>query len=196
MAYSYLTRLISAMILYSDIEQGTINGSTINDATINRGIQWSTEIHTAVLYGCGADTADAEDSSSRIANTYWVQQMFARVNGQANAGIRALCQNGNANTPPNNTIYQNTSGKLMICSIALSTSTGGFIAGAFCDSQAYPTTKVAGCSQVGASGMSTSARYTDSMTFVVPPNYYYGVSVSWGNTGVPGIEAWSEWYLG
>ncbi len=102
-------------------------------------------------------------------------------------------------TPPSaGYIYQNTSGSAMIVTISLDGGGGGFNGAVYCDASSSPTTMVTRMCRVNA-GSSNPNFYPSSFTFVVPPGYYYGVSVSSGGAppvGGNAMDSWTEWTLG
>lgn len=84
------------------------------------------------------------------------------------------------NTPPApGFVFQNTSGVAMFVTLAADGGDGGFHGVAYCDANAAPVTPVTACSRVNA-GSNPPNIYPGSMSFFVPPNFYYGVSVTSG----------------
>jgi hypothetical protein len=85
------------------------------------------------------------------------------------------------------TVYQNTNGKIRIATVAVqSVDQGVGLSGlvAYCDSSNPPTTVVG-----KGRGASTDHDGYNSVTFVVPINYYYKCH------GGYNIESWIEWDL-
>jgi hypothetical protein len=81
-----------------------------------------------------------------------------------------------------NTVYQNTTGKMMYVSIVTVHSAVGTTQ-VYCDNTTPPTTKVSGNS--GGEG------FNRNNFFIVLPNYYYFVNMD-GTGGY--IDSWIEWY--
>lgn len=96
--------------------------------------------------------------------------------------------------PPPGNVYQNTSGVAMIVAVsAFPTGTGGFEGFVFCDGNSSPTTAVDRYATVNAGG---PAPYPANVTFVVPPNFYYGLTSSNGGSSGPALPlTWTEYLL-
>ena len=110
------------------------------------------------------------------------------------AGSRGLYATGNPDiTPPAANVYQNTNSGAMLVTVSADGGGGGFRGVVYCDVSPSPTTAVAQFSRVNA-GSSSPNYYPGSVTFVVPPGYYYGISVTSGG-GSPSIRTWTEWIL-
>ena len=132
----------------------------------------------------------------------WVTQVigtsFAVVSATQNANLalsRSLYSTGNPfTTPPSpGNVYQNTSGVAMVVTVSADLGGGGFGGVVYADSNAAPTTIVAEFSRVNA-GSGPPNFYPGSVTFIVPPSGYYGISVTSGS-GTPLIRSWTEWLL-
>ena len=75
------------------------------------------------------------------------------------------------------TTYQNTGGKIRLVSVTIDVSSG--YVQALCDANSTPTTVVA----------YTDAIHAITLTFLVPPNYYYKLNKS----GTATSANWTEW---
>lgn len=110
------------------------------------------------------------------------------------AGSRGLFATPNPDTtPPSSSIYQNTSGRTMMVTMSADVGSGGFHGVVYCDGSSSPATQIAQFARVNA-GSGGPNFYPASVTFVVLPNYYYGISVTSGG-GVPFVRTWTEWLL-
>lgn len=105
--------------------------------------------------------------------------------------VSALLDNASVAQPARviDTIYQNTGGKIRVVTVSLVISLGVTeTAQAVIGSSSPPTTDAA---SVGHSSGATGADY-GSMTFIVPPSWYYRVNSA---TGTPTIDNWIEYDL-
>lgn len=112
------------------------------------------------------------------------------------AGSRGFYATANPDTTPPASpyIYQNKSGGIMFVVATADGGGGGFHGRAYCDSSASPTTPVSEFSRVNA-GSSSPNFYPGVCPFIVPPGFYYGISVTSGG-GTPGSpRVWTEWVL-
>jgi hypothetical protein len=144
------------------------------------------------------------DSSTKVATDAFVQAAIADVLTDISAlsvdvvqtaglaGSRALEAVSNPDTtPPASDIYHNTTGAAIMVTVSADGGGGGFHGVAYCDASATPTTAVAQFSRVNA-GSSSPNFYPGSISFMVPKNYYYGISVTSGG-GSPSIRTWTEY---
>ena len=81
----------------------------------------------------------------------------------------------------NGTVYQNTSGKVMIATVQAYSAGSGNVT-LYCASGSSPSVIVG--------GMATPI--VNSCTFVIPPNYYYKATIGLGS---PTVNSWVEWTL-
>jgi len=81
-------------------------------------------------------------------------------------------------------IYNNTSGFAMIVTVSVTRTSGSSGFSAVCDSSSSPSTTVA---QAGAN--MSDGTMSMSMTFCVPPSYYYKVINIYNST----LAYWTEW---
>lgn len=114
------------------------------------------------------------------------------MNGQGNWAIPATTfdatQYDYTGSRAIDTVYQNTSGKMKVVNVSLSYSSGtDVICYAYCGSANPPTPVVA------VSGGPMNAYSCFLLTFIVPKNYYYKITDSWGVTAV---SHWFEWDIG
>jgi len=87
------------------------------------------------------------------------------------------------------TIYQNTSGKIKVVSVSITTTAEEVeTVESLTDSATPPTTVI----NKQGSADSTSGALRFSMTFIVLVNHYYKVAIS---TGSPTLLEWHEWDL-
>lgn len=112
------------------------------------------------------------------------------------AGSRSLFLTANPDTTPptGGDVFQNTTGQSLLIAVSADGGGGGFHAVVYCDSSPSPVTQVAQFSRVNA-GSSAPNFYPGSVTFLVPANFYYGISATSGG-GAPTIRTWTEWTLG
>lgn len=161
----------------------------------------TTLLSGANLENSTAVTPTPGDNSTKIATTAFVDNAlssaFETVTQTANlAGSRGLYATPNPDsTPPSAPdIFQNTSGLPMLVTVSADGGGGGFHGVVYCDSSSSPSTQTAQFGRVN-SGSSSPNFYPASVTFLVPPNYYYGISVTSGG-GSPSIRTWTEWTFG
>ena len=88
----------------------------------------------------------------------------------------------------NGTIYQNTTGKVVIAMITINYANTSAVATFICDSNASPTTQIGLVNIVADNVLNTKI----ATTFIVPPSFYYKVAP----TGSINIVNWFEWTLG
>jgi hypothetical protein len=100
------------------------------------------------------------------------------------------------------TVYQNTSGKIMVVTISVqtdipvsSTNAGAFIS-VYCDANAAPVLIIAETGRVITTTPST-ARLGDvfTVTFIVNSNYYYKAVSTTANGGTITKDKWTEYTL-
>jgi len=133
----------------------------------------------------------------------WVTQAtgtsFAVVSVTQNTdlvGSRSIYAEPDASVPPPpGNAFQNTSGVAMIVTVSADSQSGGFHGYVFCDGNATPTTNVAQFSRVN-SGSNSPLFYPGTVTFVVPPNFYYVLTTTDGGvTGPAVLKTWTEYLL-
>jgi hypothetical protein len=94
------------------------------------------------------------------------------------------------------TVYHNTSGKIRVVHVAAYSNPVAtwcqLTMDAYCDANAAPTTFIAEAGETYSHASLQGTAYA-SMTFLVPPGYYYKV----GTIGSPGyaLHVWTEWDL-
>jgi len=90
-------------------------------------------------------------------------------------------------------IFQNTSNLRMLVTVSADGGGGGFHGVVYCDANQAPTTAVAKFCRVNA-GSSNPNWYPGSVTFMVPPGYYYSVScTNSGGVISSAMYVWTEW---
>ncbi len=113
------------------------------------------------------------------------------------SGARGFYQTANPDTtPPASNIFQNTTGCMMTVMISADGGGGGFRGVAYVGASPTPATKISAFSRVNA-GSSNPNYYPGAMTFSVPNNFYYGISVTTGGAtpvGGNALDSWSEAY--
>lgn len=133
-------------------------------------------------------------SSNGDGSTSWIESASTSVTQNAGlASIRSLYPVASPeSTPPiGSYVYHNTSSSPMLVTVSADLGGGGFRGVVYCDSSSSPITDVAQFSRVNA-GSSAPNYYPGSVTFLVPPGFYYGISVTSGS-GTPTIRTWTEW---
>lgn len=128
-----------------------------------------------------------------------VTQSAGLIASNGESGSRLLYQTSNPeSTPPvGGYVYQNTSGVPLFVTVSADGGGGGFHGTAYCDSNSSPSTIVGRFGRVN-DGSSNPNYYPSAVSFVVAPNYYYGISVtSAGGTpvGSNALDSWTEWTL-
>ena len=145
------------------------------------------------------------DGTTGLSYPSWVTQTtgisYAVVSATQNSNLAAsrplyIIPSGNPLTipPAPGFVFQNTSGVAMIVSLAADGGNNGFWGGVYCDGNAAPTTLVGSLSRVN-DGSTFPNTYPGSTTFVVPPNFYYGVSIVPGSEVPAYATVWTEWLL-
>ncbi len=129
----------------------------------------------------------------------WVTQTtgtsFAVVSVTQNTNLvssRSIYAEADASIPPPaGNAYQNTSGVAMIVTVSADSGGGGFHGYVFCDGNSTPTTEVAEFGRVNA-GSSSPNFYPATVTFCVPPNFYYALTTTNGGGGPAVLRSWTE----
>jgi hypothetical protein len=88
------------------------------------------------------------------------------------------------------TVYQNTTGKILFVSLSLTRTANYLHIFAYCDTDNPPTALVA--KAYGASD--TSLERVEHVSFVVPNNYYYNIETD--SSPSPTVSVWTEWTIG
>src|SRR5579875_1029257 len=137
----------------------------------------------------------ASSGASNVAAT----QNASLISSDGTSGIRRFYSTPNPMTTPPapGYIYQNTGSSLLVVTVSADGGGGGFHGVVYCDSSATPSTDVAEFARVN-DGSSNPNYYPASVTFIVPPNYYYGISVTSGGgtpIGPNARDTWTEWQL-
>lgn len=113
------------------------------------------------------------------------------------SGARGFYQTANPDTtPPASNIFQNTTGCMMTVMVSADGGGGGFRGVAYVGASPTPATRISAFSRVNA-GSSNPNYYPGAMTFSVPSNFYYGISVTTGGAtpvGGNALDSWSEAY--
>lgn len=157
----------------------------------------------AILDSNGDVEVAAASGVTGLSYPTWTKQpsstSFAVVSATQSAGLaasRPFYQTSNPDTTPptSSFVFQNTSGVALLVSASADAGGGGFHGVVYCDSNALPTTEVAEFSRVN-SGSSSPNFYPGSVTFLVPPGFYYGVSVTSGGASPSTPTTWTEWAL-
>jgi len=165
--------------------------TALNAATYKRCFAYATDIYrfyysngsTWVMMGIGVHTHQSDGQGGHLVDGVDVSALKSQADDNTAALVAAISA---APARSLNTIYQNTSGKLLLVTVSLhGTSTSTVTVR--CDAAATPTTVVAYVGTL-ASGMEASI----PVSFIVPVNYYYRVLI---NAGSPSIYNWNEWTL-
>lgn len=176
--------------------QMTVSGSPVTTAgTIALGLTTSgNEAQVVTTAGAGAAGDCATwDSSGGITDGSCPTGAVTQNAGLAASRSFYSVANPDTTPPVSSYVYHNTTGKPMIVTVSGDSGGGGFHGDVYCDSSSSPTTLVAQFSRVNA-GSSAPNYYPGSVTFVVAPGYYYGISVTNGG-GSPFVRSWTEWVL-
>lgn len=178
-------------VLYSQwIQNSLIDSTAIGSTTPSTGAFTALNASTLQIGGT------APNGHLLIGNgTHYVDGVLPVSQTAGLAGSRGFYATTNPDTTPPVApyIYQNTNTFPLIVTVSGDSGGSGFHGDVYCDSAASPTTLVAEFSRVNA-GSSTPNFYPGSVTFVVAPGYYYGISVTSGG-GTAFVTNWTEWTL-
>ena len=97
------------------------------------------------------------------------------------------------------TVYHNTGSTALFVSVAVGDTSFGtnyvYEADAYTGATSSPNTTVASATLQTPTGLGGSSRWVSTLSFVVPPGYYYKVLDNSSSGGAIGISTWTEWAL-
>lgn len=119
------------------------------------------------------------------------------ISSDGNSGTRQFYSTANPDsTPPASNIYQNTNVCPLTVMVSADGGGSGFHGVVYVGTTSSPSTKMTAFGRVN-SGSSNPNYYPAAVTFTVPPNEYYGISVTSGGgppVGANALDSWSEIY--
>ncbi|MBI2869387.1 MAG: hypothetical protein HYX96_06145 [Chloroflexi bacterium] len=126
------------------------------------------------ITGLGAPAVDADAATKKYADD------------QDHAVVQA---NVTASRAIDGTVYQNTSGKIIMVAVSMYLNGGDGAGGgsAYVGAANPPTSIVAGWLDYASASFGVKG----TLTFIVPPSYYYKI----GTVGSPTLGTWTEWSM-
>ena len=129
-----------------------------------------------------------------------VSQTAGLISDDGTSGSRQFFSTANPETTPptGSAVFQNTNDAPLLVVVSADGGGGGFSGVVYCDANAAPVTLINRFARVN-DGSSNPNYYPASVTFIVPPSFFYGISVTSGGgtpIGSNALDSWTEYILG